>query len=104
MLKDLGGRSYAAQASKVRAIKGWVQEILALPPETTIMVTELTCTEPGCPPLETVIALLRGPGDSAQQKIHRSVAEVTKEDVATLCARFAQGGQASAHTEQPTPK
>jgi len=94
MLKELGGRGSSSQAGKVKEIKGWVQEALQLPPEATIMVTELTCTEPGCPPLETVIALLRGPGDSGQQKIHRGVAEITRDDITALCARFAQADKA----------
>ncbi|MBM4257193.1 MAG: hypothetical protein FJ147_14995 [Deltaproteobacteria bacterium] len=88
MLKNLAGRGAANNSQKIKEVKHWVQESLALPPETTILITELTCTEPGCPPLETVIALLRGPGDNVQEKIHRSIAEVTKEEIETLCTRF----------------
>ncbi len=47
----------------------------------SVMVTELACTEPGCPPLVTVVALL-GPGDQTQHKIHKPLAEVTEADVA----------------------
>ena len=88
MLKNLAGRGATSNGQKIKEIKQWVQASLALPPETTILITELTCTEPGCPPLETVIALLRGPGDNVQQKIHRSIAEVTKDEIETLCTRF----------------
>lgn len=70
--------------ARSREIKGWVQEILGLPPEATIMVSELACTEPGCPPLETVIAILRGPGDTVQHKLHLSIAEITRSDIERL--------------------
>jgi hypothetical protein len=52
------------------------------------MVTELECREPGCPPIETVIALLEGPGKTTQFKIHKMAGDVTRSDVAQL----AKGG------------
>jgi len=47
-------------------IKSWVRETWSLSGEVTVMVTELECREPGCPPIETVIALLEGPGKTRQ--------------------------------------
>jgi len=41
----------------VAAVKRWTADAFQLTEDTTVMVTELRCTEPGCPPLETVIAL-----------------------------------------------
>ncbi|MEM7275782.1 MAG: hypothetical protein AAF547_22090 [Actinomycetota bacterium] len=46
----------------------------------TVLVTELTCTEPGCPPIETVIGLL-GTDGQTQYKIHKPLAEVSQADV-----------------------
>lgn len=40
-------------------VKIWVREILALGEEATISVTEIACTDPACPGLETVILLMR---------------------------------------------
>jgi hypothetical protein len=95
MLKGFGeGGSAASQVTKIREIKQWVRESLSLSAETTVMVAELACTEPGCPPLETVVALLHGPGDSTQGKIHRSIVDVTREDILTLCSQFASGSDA----------
>ncbi|MEM7094264.1 MAG: hypothetical protein AAF567_14775 [Actinomycetota bacterium] len=45
-----------------------------------MLVTELECSEPGCPPIETVIALLRE-GEQVQHKIHKPIAEVSEADV-----------------------
>lgn len=50
----------------------------------TIMVTELQCAEEGCPPVETVIAVLDSPGNPRQFKIHKPIAEVTEQDVSCL--------------------
>lgn len=65
-------------------VKGWVRERFGLGEETPVMVTELRCTEPGCPPVETAIAILEAPGDRRRYKIHKPVSEVVPEDVAGL--------------------
>lgn len=69
---------------KTSQIKEWVRRWLSLNESTTVIVTELRCTEPGCPPLETVIAVLTAPGSTRQFKLHKSVAEVKAEDIAAL--------------------
>jgi hypothetical protein len=76
----------AGNAAKTRQIKEWAREIFVLGDEVTVLVSELTCREPGCPPVETVIALLRGRDDATKYTIHRPAAEVTREDVAALAA------------------
>lgn len=48
--------------------------------DVRILVTELACTEPGCPPTETVIALMH-PGAPQQFKVHKPLSEVTEDDV-----------------------
>jgi len=65
---------------RVAAIKGWVRDALALGDDATVLVTELRCSEPGCPPLETVIAVM-GPGATRQHKLPKAMAAVTPEDV-----------------------
>ena len=47
------GPEHAAAADRLRA---WTRERFTLPEEATIMVAEVTCAVPGCPPLETVVA------------------------------------------------
>jgi len=73
-----------AQLSRLREIKGWVREGLVLPPTATVLVAELECKEPGCPPLETMIAVLHGPGQRTQKKIQLAVVELTRELVIRL--------------------
>ncbi|HEY4120267.1 MAG TPA: hypothetical protein VGM56_20520 [Byssovorax sp.] len=71
-------------AGAARQIKGWVREALALGDDVTILVSELTCKEPGCPPVETVIAVFRGPDDTTKYTVHRASADVTRDDVARV--------------------
>jgi hypothetical protein len=60
--------------------------VFATGDEVTILVSELSCSEPGCPPIETVIALFRAREEPTKYTIHRPSAEVTREDVAGLAA------------------
>lgn len=78
------GRATSDGAARKRAIKAWVTEALALPEDATVMVTELACKEPGCPPIETVIAVLRAPGDTVQFKAHRAAVDLDKDAVVAL--------------------
>lgn len=80
------------RGAKVREVRAWVREHARVAEDTTVMVTELRCTEPGCPPVETVIAVLWGPGRSAQAKVHRPITEITRDDVAALSLQD-PGGQ-----------
>lgn len=68
-------------------IKAWARGVFHLNDETTVMVTELECREPGCPPIETVIALLKGPGETQQYKIHKTASEVGLSDLEELVGK-----------------
>lgn len=74
-LPGLGVRRSATASARVR---GWATDILG--DDRSVMVTELACSEPGCPPLETVIGMLIA-GDQRQYKIHKPLDEVTADDV-----------------------
>ena len=39
-----------------RRLKSWTRERFTLTQDNTVMVTELRCSVPGCPPIETVVA------------------------------------------------
>jgi len=63
-----------------RRLKEIATKVLAVGEDDVVMVTELACIEPGCPPIETVIAVL-GTGTSRQLKIHKSIADITEADL-----------------------
>jgi hypothetical protein len=81
---DLFGTQPRPDPVHLAAIKGWVSEALALPDDVTVMVTELRCSEPGCPPLETLIAVLRPSAPPEQRKLHKTAAEITADDIRGL--------------------
>lgn len=69
---------------RIAAVKVWVGELFGLSDSATVVVTELACREPGCPPLETVIAVLDGAGGQWKRSLHKGVSEVTREDIAAI--------------------
>jgi len=78
---NLFSQSHAkAEPEKVQQIKTWIYELLKLNPDTPISIIQLRCTEPGCPPLETAIAVMTVP--TKTYKIHRSIAEIGFTDIA----------------------
>ncbi len=78
-LPGLGPPSNRRNPADTARVKALVDELVDAA-DVTVLVTELECTEPGCPPIETVIALLRA-GENVQYRIHKPVAEVTVYDV-----------------------
>jgi predicted transcriptional regulator len=69
------------QVAASRRVKAWAEALADLAEGDTVMVTELQCTEPGCPPVETVIAILRANAGPVQRKVHKPVREITEADV-----------------------
>ncbi|NEQ51129.1 MAG: hypothetical protein F6K11_13505 [Leptolyngbya sp. SIO3F4] len=65
--------------SQLQQLKSWVYEALSLDDSIPVSVSQLACTEPGCPPLETVIAVMTQPPTT--YKIHQPATEIAKADV-----------------------
>ena len=71
-------RTDQAAAARIRAL---AIELWTLPPDAAVAVTEMRCTEPGCPPLETVVVVAPRAGETFQRKFHKPAAQVTREDL-----------------------
>jgi hypothetical protein len=69
---------------KLKQIKAWVYQKLEINPEISISISQLQCHEPGCPPLETVIAVMTNP--PIQYKIHKPVSQITEKDLNNFSA------------------
>jgi len=82
------GRQQRSGAAVTAQVRRWVEEHIGPHEPVTVLVTELACHEPGCPPLETVIALLDGTG-SKTWKIPCPAADLSAADVAAVLARAA---------------
>lgn len=72
-------RAKAAPIQQIQVIKGWVRSLCQLDDEVPISVSELRCHEPGCAPVETVIAIMGTPPKS--YKIHAAITAVTYDDL-----------------------
>jgi len=82
---DLGGKRRADPAA-IGRVRLWAEASLPASDAAVVMVTELACHEPGCPPVETVIALLGGTAPRTW-KIPRAAADLTAAEVAAALAR-----------------
>ena len=90
MINPFGGMP-GGNPMRAAEIKRWVRQAFALGDDATVMVTELRCTEPGCPPLETCVAILSPGAPTRQHKIFKGMTEVTFEDVSALAGGAAGG-------------
>ncbi|NJM64762.1 MAG: hypothetical protein HC772_00310 [Leptolyngbyaceae cyanobacterium CRU_2_3] len=68
-----------ADPAKVQQLKTWIYERLKLDPEITVSISQLQCKEPGCPPIETAIAVLTQPAQ--QFKVHKTIDEIEQADL-----------------------
>lgn len=62
-------------------VAGWVRARFALSANSAIMVSELRCQVPGCPPVETAIAFWDAAGERYRLKIFKPLAEVAEDDL-----------------------
>lgn len=69
-------------SAQIRDLKAAARAGLGLGEDVTVSVTELTCHEPGCPDVETVVAILRQGAPPRLARIHKPLRETTPEDVA----------------------
>lgn len=83
---DLFNAQPRPDPQQLAAIKGWVCTTLGLADDTTVLVTELRCHEAGCPPLETVIAIMRPGAPPEQRTLHKAIADVSLDDIRGLYA------------------
>jgi nitrate reductase delta subunit len=68
----------------VAQVETWVRDRFRLPPEAVVMVSELACQVPGCPPLETVVAYWMGAASEAVRhhlKVFKPVQLVQPDDL-----------------------
>jgi hypothetical protein len=62
-------------------VKAWTRERFNLSDDIAILVAEIACGLPGCPPLETVVAFWTASGTRHQFKVFKPVAKVIADDL-----------------------
>lgn len=74
-------RDDARRSAAIRALKATARTLFEAGEDDAVVVNELQCTEPGCPPIETIVALLRAGTEPRQVKVHKPAVEVNEEDL-----------------------
>ncbi len=70
-----------AHSAALGRVKEWVRVRFALPDDAAIMVAEVNCQVPGCPPVETAVVFWTDVGDRHQFKIFKPVQQVIEDDL-----------------------
>lgn len=83
-----GRRTDPAAAARVKA---WAADVFGLTDRDTVVVSELRCSDPDCPDVETVVAVLGAPGRARRHVVLKPLAAVTRADLADLAARGIHG-------------
>lgn len=84
MLNDPLGLSLPPVSGAAESIRQWIREAWQVDDDVSVIVCEAHCTEPGCPPTETVIAVKRADGTAFEKRLHKAMAEFTREDAYSL--------------------
>jgi len=61
-------------------VRGWTQARFKLTDDETVMVSEVACAVPGCPPIETHIVFWTAAGRH-HFKVFKPLAEVVEDDL-----------------------
>lgn len=69
-----------AHAAALERVRQWTRVRFALAEPATVLVTEVACGLPGCPPIETVIAFWVD-GRRHHWKVFKPAAEVVEDDL-----------------------
>jgi hypothetical protein len=70
-----------AQLAALDRVKEWTRERFKLADDAAILVSEIACALPGCPPLETVVAFWTEGDRRHQFKLFKSAADVVPDDL-----------------------
>jgi hypothetical protein len=65
----------------IEALRQWTRAQFKLPEDGSVLVAEVACGQPGCPPLETVVAFWNEAGARHQFKIFKPIGEVVADDL-----------------------
>ena len=74
-------RTDAALRPSLDRIEAWTRERFTLGDDAVVMVTQVACAMPGCPPLETVVAFWTAPDARHHFKVFKPAPDVSPDDV-----------------------
>jgi len=80
-------RTTAEVLAHLAALKDHTRRLLALDDQDTVLISELRCAEPGCPPLETVVAVLSADHAPRRWTIHLPLDQVDPDEIGAALSR-----------------
>lgn len=80
-LQGSSARKGPDHLAAIRRVKDWVRARFSLDEDVAISVSELACTTPGCPPVDTVVAFWTAPDRRHHFRVFKAVADVTEDDL-----------------------
>jgi hypothetical protein len=69
------------QVAALERVREWTRARFRLPEDGAVMVAEVACGLPGCPPLETVVAFWTDTDKRHQFKVFKPVVDVVEDDL-----------------------
>jgi hypothetical protein len=71
-----------AHGRALERVRAWTRESLELAEEDVVLVSEVACARPSCPPLETVVTFWTHSGEERHWfKVFKPIAEVVFDDL-----------------------
>src|SRR5579862_3011393 len=74
-------KTNAEHREALARVREWTRARFRLGEEAAILVAEVACGLPGCPPRETVVAFWTGDATRHHFKVFKEVAEVVEDDL-----------------------
>jgi nitrate reductase delta subunit len=68
----------------LESVQGWTRRRFKLVPEAAVLVSQVACRLPGCPPLETVVAFWSEDERRHQFKLYKPLVQVGYDDIGWL--------------------
>ncbi len=76
-----GTRATVQRSAATEALRCWTRARFALEPEAVVSVAEIACSQPGCPPLETVVTFWSDEQTRHHFKIFKPLDAVREDDL-----------------------
>jgi hypothetical protein len=65
----------------IERVQEWTRDHFSLPQDAPVLASELACSVPGCPPIETVVAFWTENGERRHFKVFKPVEQVVLDDL-----------------------
>lgn len=67
--------------TSIDRVESWTRQRFDLEDEAVVMVADVRCQVPGCPPIETIVAFWASGGPRYRFKVFKPVADVDEDDI-----------------------